>query len=91
MGINASRLFSLIYGTTLNVGRVMTPTLALIVQREEAIAHFQPESFSTVQISCGFLATSDRISDPAEARRMAAACSMKEAFVRDVVKKCGTW
>ena len=87
VGINASRLFSLIYGTTLNVGRVMTPTLALIVQREEAIAHFQPESFSTVQISCGFLATSDRISDPAEARRMAAACSMKEAFVRDVVKK----
>ena len=86
VGINASRLFSLIYGTTLNVGRVMTPTLALIVQREE-IAHFQPESFSTVQISCGFLATSDRISDPAEARRMAAACSMKEAFVRDVVKK----
>ena len=87
VGINASRLFSLIYGTTLNVGRVMTPTLSLIVQREEAIAHFQPESFSTVQISCGFLATSDRISDPAEARRMAAACSMKEAFVRDVVKK----
>ena len=87
VGINASRLYSLIYGTTLNVGRVMTPTLALIVQREEAIEHFQPESFSTVQISCGFLATSDRIRDPDAARRMAAACSMKEAFVQDVVKK----
>ena len=64
VGINASRLFSLIYGTTLNVGRVMTPTLALIVQREEGIAHFQPKSFSTVQISSGFLASSDRIADP---------------------------
>ena len=40
VGINASRLFSLTYGCTLNVGRVMSPTLALIVQREAEIAAF---------------------------------------------------
>lgn len=41
VGINATRLFSVLYGDTLNVGRVMTPTLALIVQREDAIRSFR--------------------------------------------------
>ena len=45
MGINATRLFSVLYGDTLNVGRVMTPTLALIVQREDAIRSFQSKPF----------------------------------------------
>ena len=43
--INATRLFSVLYGDTLNVGRVMTPTLALIVQREDAIRSFQSKPF----------------------------------------------
>jgi len=87
VGMNASRLYSLIYGTTLNVGRVMTPTLALIVNRENAIDSFTPETFYTVQISCGFLASSDRISDHDEAKQMADACAMKAAYVRNVDKR----
>ena len=42
VGINATRLFSVLYGRTLNIGRVMSPTLALIVQREAEIAAFEP-------------------------------------------------
>ena len=87
VGINASRLYSLIYGTTLNIGRVMTPTLNMLRQREQAIEAFQPEKYHTVHISCGFLASGERISDPEEAKKIAAACSMKAAYVRKVDRK----
>ncbi len=87
VGINASRLYSLIYGQTLNVGRVMSPTLALIVTREAAIAAFQPESFYTVQISCGFLAQTERITDLAEAERIQQLCHLKTAVVRSIETK----
>ena len=87
VGINASRLYSLIYGTTLNIGRVMTPTLNMLRQREQDIEAFQPEKYHTVQISCGFLASGERISDPEEARKIAADCSMKAAYVRKVDRK----
>ena len=87
VGINASRLYSLIYGTTLNIGRVMTPTLNMLRLREQDIEAFQPEKYHTVQISCGFLASGERISDPEEARKIAADCSMKAAYVRKVDRK----
>ena len=45
VGINATRLFSCLYGQTLNVGRVMTPTLAMVVMRDAAIRAFKPEPF----------------------------------------------
>ena len=51
VGINATRLFSSLYGQTLNVGRVMTPTLALTVAREAEIRAFRPEDFYTVILS----------------------------------------
>ena len=50
VGINATRLFSCLYRHTLNVGRVMTPTLAMVVMREAAIKAFKPEPFYTVQL-----------------------------------------
>ncbi|MBQ2577181.1 MAG: DNA topoisomerase 3 [Lachnospiraceae bacterium] len=50
VGINATRFFSTVYGQTLNVGRVMTPTLAMIVEREAEIKGFKPENFYTVQM-----------------------------------------
>ncbi len=84
VGINASRLFSLMYGATLNVGRVMSPTLAMIVSREAAIAAFQPEPFYSVQISCGFLAQTERIRDKAEAERIRQACHLQQAVVKSV-------
>ena len=51
VGINATRLFSTLYGQTLNVGRVMTPTLAMVVMREAAISAFRPEPFYTVELA----------------------------------------
>ena len=61
VGMNATRLFSTLYGQTLNVGRVMTPTLAMIVQREAEIDGFKPEPIYRLSISCGGItALSDR-------------------------------
>lgn len=61
VGMNATRLFSTLYGQTLNVGRVMTPTLAMIVQRETEIDGFKPEPFYRVSIqSAGIEAVSER-------------------------------
>ena len=50
VGINATRLFSVLYHRTLNIGRVMSPTLALIVQREAEIDAFKPVPFYTVAL-----------------------------------------
>ena len=64
VGMNATRLFSTLYGQTLNVGRVMTPTLAMLVMREAEIDGFQSEPFYTVAITVGGVsATSDRMQD----------------------------
>ena len=53
VGINATRLFTCLYGLTLNVGRVQSPTLALIVNREAAVQGFVSEPFYTPEIYCG--------------------------------------
>ena len=74
VGINATRLFSTLYGQTLNVGRVMTPTLAMAVMREAAIAAFKPEPFYTVRIALdGFTAASENLLSKALHRRYAPA------------------
>lgn len=90
VGMNATRHHSLMYGQTLNIGRVMTPTLALVTARDAAIAAFEPEAFYTVQMSCGFLASSARIKEKAEAERIAQACSHKTATVVKVERKAKT-
>lgn len=83
VGINATRLFSVLYHRTLNVGRVMSPTLALIVQREAEISTFQPEPFYTVNLDCGgFTATGDKLKAKPEAEAVAAACKGKAAIVK---------
>ena len=56
VGINATRLFSVLYHRTLNIGRVMSPTLALIVQREAEIDTFKPVPFYTVALELPGLA-----------------------------------
>lgn len=48
IGMNATRLYSLLYGPTLHIGRVMSPTLAMLSQREKAIAQFRPETYYKV-------------------------------------------
>jgi len=88
VGINATRFFSVIYHRTLNVGRVMSPTLALIVQREAEISAFQPEPFYTVNLDCGgFTATGDKLKAKAKAKSVAAACEGKAAVIKTVDRK----
>lgn len=77
VGINATRLFSTLYEQTLNVGRVMTPTLAMAVMRETAISAFKPEPFYTVQIGLdGFTAASERFKTKAAAEAVKQSCSV---------------
>lgn len=72
VGINATRFFSTVYGQTLNVGRVMTPTLAMIVEREAEIKGFKPENFYTVQmLVSGVAVTSKRFKTKQEAEGLA--------------------
>lgn len=72
VGINATRFFSTVYGQTLNVGRVMTPTFAMIVEREAEIKGFKPENFYTVQmLVSGVAVTSKRFKIKQEAEELA--------------------
>ena len=65
VGMNATRLFSCLYGQTLAVGRVMTPTLAMVVMRDAAIDAFKSEPFFTVRISMdGMTAESEKTEKP---------------------------
>ena len=76
VGINASRLFSCLYGQPLAVGRVMTPVLAMTVVREAAIAAFVPQKFYTVELelTSGCTASSRRISEKDSAENLLAEC-----------------
>lgn len=87
IGINASRLYSLIYNQNLNVGRVQTPTLALIVSREDAIKAFEVKPFFTVQLSMGFTAQCERIFDHDEAEALRTACHAQAATVKSIRRK----
>lgn len=76
VGINASRLFSCLYGQPLAVGRVMTPVLAMTVVREAAIAAFVPQKFYMVELelTSGCTASSRRIPEKAVAENLLEAC-----------------
>ena len=87
VGINATRYFSLLYGPKLNIGRVVSPTLALLVQREAEIAAFVPEPFYTIQLDCGFTAVSDRKKDRSEAESIKEMCAGKTAVVKSMESK----
>lgn len=85
VGINATRLFSVLYHRTLNVGRVVSPTLALIVQREAEIDAFKPESFYTAELcGDGFKAVSEKYKSKADADAVAAACKGQTVIVKAV-------
>ncbi len=85
VGINLTRLFSVLYHRKLCIGRVVTPTLALIISREAERTKFVPETYYNAQITCGKLkATSERLSDKAEAEKIIAECSNQLATVISV-------
>lgn len=88
VGINATRLFSTRYHQLLNIGRVMTPTLALLVEREALIQAFQSTPFYTVRLDCGSLsAISERLTERAEAERIALLCDGKKARISKLEQK----
>ena len=88
VGINATRLFSILYHRKLNVGRVVSPTLALIVQRECEIDAFKLEKFYTVGLNFGnFEASSEKFSDKSEAEKIERDCDGKNVTVRSIDRR----
>ena len=91
IGINATRLFSVLYGVTLNVGRVMSPTLALLVQRESDIESFISKPSYVPEITCGgFTASGEKMTERSEAEKIRMDCDHNSAFVRSVEKQVKT-
>jgi len=88
VGINATRLFSVLYRQTLGVGRVQSPTLALLVEREKAIAAFVKEPFYTPELDCGaFTVSGEKLKDSAVADAIRAACDGKTAAAVSVKRQ----
>ena len=88
VGINATRLFSVLYHRTLNIGRVMSPTLALIVQREAEIDTFQPVPFYTVALELpGLTVSGERMADKAAAEQLKEACQGANVTIKKVERK----
>ena len=88
IGINATRLFSLLYNHTLNVGRVQSPTLKMLVDRSEAISNFKKEKYYHVRLILdGTEAISEKFSEKEEAEKIAAACKGKTAVCTSVTSE----
>ena len=91
VGINATRLFSVLYHRTLNVGRVQTPTLAMLVERDGKISTFQKEKYFNVHVGKGDLtADLEKVKTEEEAKRIAAACEKKQAVVSSLKRETKT-
>lgn len=85
VGINATRLFSKLYNRTLNVGRVQTPTLAMLYERENSISNFQKEKYFNVHLkSVGLDAVHEKVKEQGEAENIRKRCDGKEAIVKSV-------
>lgn len=90
-GMNGSRLFSCRYGGRLNIGRVQTPTLAMIVKRDNEVRHFVKQKFFTADIACdGFTLSSERIDDEAKADSLISSCVGKPVTVKAVNREVKT-
>ena len=88
IGINASRLFSVLYHRTLNVGRVQTPTLAMLADRDSKITLFRKEKYHHVRLALeGAEAVSDRIVSPEDAQTIRDACDGKKATCVSVARE----
>lgn len=89
VGINGTRLFTVLYGgKVLKVGRVQTPTLAMLVERESKIMNFKKEQYFMAHILCGGVdAATERIDSKTEAEKIAGACLNGQALVTSVIKE----
>ena len=88
IGINASRLFSVLYHRTLNIGRVQTPTLAMLADRDSKIVLFRKEKYHHVRLALeGAEAVSDRIVSPEDAQAIRDTCDGQRAVCVSVVRE----
>lgn len=87
VGMNISRLYSCLYQQNYSVGRVQTPTLAMIVKRDDEIANFKKEKYYTVELSTnGFTLSTDRIDDEVAAEQLISLVGDK-IEITDVIQK----
>ena len=85
VGINATRLFSKLYNRTLNVGRVQTPTLAMLYERENSISNFQKEKYFNVHLkSVGLDAVHEKVKEQETAENIRKECDGQQAIVKSV-------
>ena len=91
VGINATRLFSILYNKTLNIGRVQTPTLALLCDRHNKIAYFRKEKYFTVELTLGGVkAETERFDNENTAKEIITACEHSQAVCISVTKETKT-
>ncbi|MDD7517481.1 DNA topoisomerase 3 [Ruminococcus flavefaciens] len=91
VGMNGSRLFSCRYGGKLNIGRVQTPTLSMLVKREYDVKHFVKQKYFTADIACdGFTLSSARINDETAVIDLISSCAGKPITVTAVKKEVKT-
>lgn len=91
VGINATRLFSILYNKTLNIGRVQTPTLALLCDRYNKISFFRKEKYFTVELTLGGVkAETERLDNENTAKEIITACEHSQAVCVSVTKETKT-
>ena len=91
VGMNGSRLFSVRYGGKLNIGRVQTPTLAMIVQRDAEVNGFIKQKYYTADLNCGeFILSSARIDDENAADTLVTACDGNTVTISSVKREVKT-
>ncbi len=91
VGMNGSRLFSVRYGGKLNIGRVQTPTLAMIVQRDAEVCGFVKQKFYTADLNCGnFILSSARIDNEKTANDLVSACDGAVVTISSVKREVKT-
>lgn len=91
VGMNGSRLFSVRYGGKFNIGRVQTPTLAMIVQRDAEVGGFVKQKYYTADLNCGnFILSSARIDNEKTANNLVSACDGAEVTISSVKREVKT-
>lgn len=91
IGMNGTRLFSAVYHQMLSIGRVQTPTLAMIVERDFKVKHFVKEKYFKVHLNCGsFWAATEKIAEESVAKQIVMNCKGKNATVTSLKKEMKT-
>lgn len=87
VGLNATRLYTVLYNKMLNVGRVQTPTINLIVQRDNEIKNFEAKQYFIVKADTGLFIAAKRFNGIAEAYEIVNKCNGKDATIKDIIKE----